>query len=69
MQHFTEAGYSQAKTALKDFEVKNLDEYYDIYIQIDIILLANIFGNFQNKCLEICELDPGYFFTAPRLAW
>ena len=49
MQHFTEAGYSQAKTALKDFEVKNLDEYYDIYIQIDIILLANIFGNFQNK--------------------
>ena len=32
-------------------------------------MLADVFENFRNKCLEICELDPTYFASAPGLAW
>ena len=28
-----------------------------------------VFENFKNKCIEICELDPAHFLSAPGLAW
>ena len=32
-------------------------------------LLADVSENFRNKCIEIYELDPAHFSSAPRLAW
>ena len=32
-------------------------------------LLADVFENFRNKSVEVCELDPGHFLSAPGLAW
>ena len=40
-----------------------------MYVQSDTLLLVDVFGNFKNMCLEIYELDPEKFFSAPRLAW
>ena len=31
-------------------------------------LLADVFENFRKMCLEIYELDPAKFISAPRLA-
>ena len=36
--------------------LKNLDEYRDLYVQSDTLLLADVFGNFRNKCIEIMNL-------------
>ena len=33
------------------------------------MLLTDVFENFRNMCLEIYELDPTYFVSAPGLAW
>ena len=33
------------------------------------MLLADVFENFRNKCLEVYELDPAYFLSLQRLAW
>ena len=35
----------------------------------DTLLLADVFENFRNKCIEIYELDPTHFLSAPGLAW
>ena len=51
------------------FEIKTLGEYHDLYIKIDTLLLADMFEDFRNKCLEIYEIDPIYFVSAPGLAW
>ena len=51
------------------FEIKNLDEYHDLYVQCDTLLLAGVFENFRDKCIEIYELDPAHFLSAPGLAW
>ena len=40
-----------------------------MHVQNNILLLADVFENFQNMCLEIYELDPAYFVTALGLAW
>ena len=35
----------------------------------DTLLLADVFENFRNKCLEKYDLDPSYFYSIPGLAW
>ena len=40
-----------------------------MYVQSDTLLLADVFENFRNMCLEIYELDPAIFLSAPGLAW
>ena len=46
-----------------------MGDYHDLYVQTDAFLLADVYENFRNKCLEIYGLDPSYFYSAPRLAW
>ena len=52
----------------KNFNNKNLGDYHDLYVQSDTLLLADVFENFKNKCIEIYELDPAHFLSAPGLA-
>ena len=44
-------------------------EYYDMYVQSDTLLLADVFQNFRNMCLKIYELDPAKFLSLSGLAW
>ena len=50
-------------------EIKNLGYYHDLYVQSDTLLLADVFENFRNKCIEIYEVDPVDFLSSPGLAW
>ena len=69
MEDITDADYTHAKRGCKDFEIKNLGEHHDLYVQSDTLLLADVFENFQNMCLEIYESDPAKNFSAPVLTW
>ena len=40
-----------------------------MYVQGNTLLLADVFENFRNTCLEIYELDPAKICSAPGLAW
>ena len=40
-----------------------------MYVQSDALLLADVFENFKNMSIEIYELGPAKFLTAPGLAW
>ena len=69
MEDITDADYSWAKRVCKNFEIKKLGEYHDLYIQSNTLLLADVFENFGNMCLKIYELDPAKFLLGPGLAW
>ena len=51
----------------KDFEIKNLSEYHDLYLKSGY--LADVFENFRKMCLKFFHLDPAKFISAPVLAW
>ena len=53
----------------KKSKLKNLGHYQDLYVQSNTLLLADVFENFRNKCIEIYEFDPAHFLSAPGLAW
>ena len=45
----------------KEFEIKNLSEYFDLHVQSNTLLVADVFNKFRNIYREIFELDPGHF--------
>ena len=52
MEYIVDADYVHARVC-KDFEIKNLGECHDSYVQSDALLLENVFEIFRNMCLEI----------------
>ena len=61
--------YNNFKKICKNFETKNLEEYHDLCLKSDTLLLADTFENFWKMCSEIYELDPAKFVSAPGLEW
>ena len=51
------------------FHIANLGEYSDLYLKIDVLLLADIFQNFRNNFIASYELDPAHYFTLPGYTW
>ena len=61
--------YEHAKNVWDVFGMKTLQDYHDLYNVTDVLLLADVFENFRNICMENYKLDQAHYFTAPRLAW
>ena len=69
LEGISDEDYAYAQKVWEVFEINNRGEYHDLYVQSDAVLLAGVFENFRNKCIEIYGLDPSYFLSAPGLAW
>ena len=67
MKDITDVDYVHTKRACKDFEIKNLGEYHDLYFQGDTLSLADVFENFRNMCLKIYESTCKISFS-PRIS-
>ena len=61
--------YMHVKRVCKDFEMKNLGRYRDLYLKSDTLLLVNVLKNVANLCLKIYHLDPVKALSPPGLAW
>ena len=69
LEDVSDEDYVHAQKVWDVFEIKNPGKYHDLYVQSDTLLLADVFENFRNKCLEKYQFDPVYFVSAPQLAW
>ena len=43
MEDITDVDYTHENRVCKDFEIKNLGEYHDLYVQSNTLLLADVF--------------------------
>ena len=69
IEEITDTDYMYINIACKDYEIKHLSEYRDLYIKSDTLLLAEVFENFRKMCLKVYHLDPVKFLSALWLAW
>ena len=65
MEDITNVDQMQTKQVCKDFKIKYLGKYHDLYVQSNTLLLADTFENFRNTCLE---LGRAHFLSIPGLA-
>ena len=69
LEDISDEDYEHVQKVWNVFEIKNGGEYHDLYVQSDTLLLADVFQNIRNMCIEIYGLDPVYFVSAPGLTW
>jgi len=60
-----DAEYAHANKVWEHFDCETLGEYSDLYLKIDVLLLADVFENFRDLCMKTYSLDPAFYFTAP----
>ena len=61
-ENITDEEYAHAQKVWEVFKIKNLGEYRDLYVQIDTLLLSDVFENFRDKCLGIYISSILYIF-------
>ena len=60
--------YAHAQKVWETFEMKNLEDYHNLYNRADVLLLADVFENFRDICIKNYKLDPAHYYTAPGFA-
>ena len=61
--------YEHAVEVWKRFGIKNMEEYHDLYLKTDVLLMADVLEGFRKLCECHYELDPAHYYTTPGLAW
>ena len=64
MEDITDADYAHSKIVCKDFELKNLGKYHDLYVQSDTLLLADVFENIKICVLKYMSLILKIFLSS-----
>ena len=65
----TDADYAHAVAVWNAFACETHGDYHAIYLQLDVLLLADFFEKFRKICLNYCSLDPVHYYTMPGMAW
>ena len=68
LEDITNKDYKHAQKVWDTFNVQNLGEYHDLYVQSDTLQLADVFEKFREKCIKIYQLDPAHFVSTSGLA-
>ena len=50
MEDITDEDYMHGKRVCKDFKIKYLGEYHDLYLKHVTLLLFDVFANFRKMC-------------------
>ena len=46
-----------------------MKDYHNFYLKCDVLLLAEVFEIFRNRCSKSYGLCPSHYFSGPALSW
>ena len=67
MKNISDKEYENLKSFYKKMKFKNLREYLECYLKLDITLLADNFNNLRKIMFEEFQLDPVKYVSTPSL--
>ena len=65
----TEAEYVHALNVYDLFDCRNMEDYMELYLKTDVLLLAEVFCAFCDVIYNRFELDPANYISLPQLSW
>ena len=68
-EKISDEDFEHAQKVWREFQLKNMGEFHDLYLKTDVLLLADVMEKFRKLCEKNYELDPAHFFTVPGMAW
>ena len=67
MSGVSDQDYEHACKVWRDFGIRNLGEYHDLYLRTDVILLVNVFESFRKVCLDNYWIGSSPLLYSPRI--
>ena len=61
--------YERAQKVLREFKIKNMQQYHDLCLNLYVLLLADVFENFRQTCILHYGLDPAHYYTLPEFTF
>jgi hypothetical protein len=61
--------WEHVKKVYETFKIDYFEEYHNIYLKTDVVLLADIFQRFREVSYNDYGLDPLNYVSVPGLAW
>ena len=61
--------YTHVQRVFNHFDMTDLRDYHNCYLITDVLLLANVFENFRDVCLQHYGSDLAHNYTFPGLSW
>ena len=68
LQNISQKEYDKTLEIYKKLECKNVKDYLEIYMKLDICLQADIFNTFRNTIWNKFEIDCSKYITACSLS-
>jgi hypothetical protein len=68
-EHVNKEDYENAQKIWNTLKIKNMQEFTNLYIIVDVLLLADVMESFRDVALQNYKLDPAWYFTTPGFAW
>ena len=57
----------RAQNVWREFGIENMQQYHDLYLNLAVLLLADVFENFRQICILDYGLDPHTLLYFTRL--
>ena len=65
----SEKDYFKTVDVWNVFKMNTMGDCHGLYLNTDILLLADVFENFISTYLDYYGLDPCHYFSSPGLSW
>ena len=68
-ESISDSDYQHAQEVWTTFNCRTIGDYHDLYLQTDVLLVADVFENFRRTALSTYKLDPAHYYTLPGYSW
>ena len=68
-EEISEIDYTHAQRLFIHFNMTDFRDYHNFFLSTVVLLLADVFENFRDVCLQHYGLCPAHNYTFPGLSW